>query len=71
MTRAIALAEACGGAPHPAILHIHIMEMSNESERAMADLLGEDVGITITQPFAATESGHEPLTSIPRKLFIK
>ena len=68
---AIALAEARGWAPHPAILHlhIHIMEMSNEPERAMrsADLLGEDVGITITQPFAATESGHEPLTSIPRK----
>ena len=51
VTRAIALAEACDGAPHP----------------RSADLLGEDVGITITQPFAATESGHEPLTSIPRK----
>jgi tetratricopeptide (TPR) repeat protein len=41
---AIALAEARGGAPHPALLHlhIHIMEMSNEPERAMrsADLLG-------------------------------
>ncbi len=42
--RAVALADAGGVAPHPAILHlhIHIMEMSNEPERAMrsADLLG-------------------------------
>jgi tetratricopeptide (TPR) repeat protein len=41
---AIALAEARGWAPHPAILHlhIHIMEMSNEPERAIrsADILG-------------------------------
>lgn len=42
--RAIALADAHSMAPPPAILHlhIHIMEMSNEPERAMrsADLLG-------------------------------
>jgi tetratricopeptide (TPR) repeat protein len=41
--RASALADTRGLAPHPAILHlhIHIMEMSNEPERAMrsADLL--------------------------------
>lgn len=37
----------------------------------MSGLWYEDVGITITQSFAVTETGHEPLTSIPRKLFIK
>jgi len=37
----------------------------------MAGVWLEDVGITITQPFTVTEGGHEPLTSIPRKLFIK
>ncbi len=42
--RGIALADARGLTPHPALLHlhIHIMEMSNEPERAMrsADRLG-------------------------------
>lgn len=42
--QAIAHADASGLAPHPALLHlhIHIMEMSNEPERALrsADLLG-------------------------------
>jgi ectoine hydrolase len=37
----------------------------------MAGLWLEDVGITITQPSVVTESGHEPLTWIPRKLFVK
>ena len=39
--------------------------------RMMAGLWLEDVGITITQPFVVTESGNEPLTSIPRKLLVK
>jgi len=37
----------------------------------MSGLWYEDVGVTITQSFAVTESGHEPLTSILRKLFVK
>ncbi|WP_024511535.1 Xaa-Pro peptidase family protein [Bradyrhizobium sp. ARR65] len=37
----------------------------------MSGLWYEDTGITITQSFAVTESGHESLTSIPRKLFVK
>lgn len=37
----------------------------------MSGLWMDDVGITITQPFAVTDNGHEALTSIPRKLFVK
>lgn len=37
----------------------------------MSGLWLEDVGITITQSFVVTENGHEPLTSIPRRLFVK
>ncbi|CDZ40795.1 Ectoine utilization protein EutD [Neorhizobium galegae bv. officinalis] len=37
----------------------------------MSGLWLENDGITITQPFVVTERGHEPLTQIPRKLFIK
>lgn len=37
----------------------------------MSGLWLHDVGITITQSFAVTATGHEPLTAIPRKLFVK
>jgi len=37
----------------------------------MPGLWLDNVGITITQSFAVTDGGHEPLTSTPRKLFIK
>jgi Xaa-Pro aminopeptidase len=37
----------------------------------MSGLWLDEVGITITQPFAVTETGHEPLTFIPRKLYVK
>lgn len=37
----------------------------------MPGLWLDDVGVTITQSFAVTDSGHEPLTSTPRKLFVK
>jgi Xaa-Pro aminopeptidase len=37
----------------------------------MCGLWLDDVGITITQPFAVTPGGHEPLTHIARKLFVK
>lgn len=37
----------------------------------MPGLWLDDVGIAITQSFAVTDSGHEPLTAIPRKLFVK
>ncbi|APG14966.1 hydrolase [Bradyrhizobium japonicum] len=37
----------------------------------MTGLWLDDKSITITQPFAVTESGHEALTSTPRKLFVK
>jgi Xaa-Pro aminopeptidase len=36
----------------------------------MAGLWLEATGITITQSFAVTPSGHEPLTSIPRQLVV-
>ncbi|MBR1165064.1 M24 family metallopeptidase [Bradyrhizobium elkanii] len=37
----------------------------------MSGLWLDDMGITITQPFAVTATGHEPLTFVPRKLFLK
>lgn len=37
----------------------------------MPGLWLDNVGITITQSFAVTDGGHEPLTSTPRKLFAK
>ncbi|NEU98213.1 M24 family metallopeptidase [Bradyrhizobium uaiense] len=37
----------------------------------MAALWLEDKSICITQPFAVTEDGYEPLTSTPRSLFVK
>lgn len=37
----------------------------------MPGLWLDDVGITITQSFAVTDAGHEPLTSTPRTLFVK
>lgn len=37
----------------------------------MPGLWLDDVGIAITQSFAVTETGHEPLSSTPRKLFVK
>ncbi|PJG50627.1 hydrolase [Bradyrhizobium forestalis] len=37
----------------------------------MPGLWLDNVGITITQSFAVTDAGHEPLTSTPRKLFGK
>lgn len=37
----------------------------------MSGLWLDDVGITITQSFTVTENGHDPLTTIPRKLFVK
>jgi Xaa-Pro aminopeptidase len=37
----------------------------------MAALWLDDKSIAITQPFAVTESGYEPLTSTPRTLFVK
>ena len=37
----------------------------------MPGLWLDDVGIAITQSFAVTERGHEPLTAIPRKLYVK
>ncbi|UCI31980.1 M24 family metallopeptidase [Mesorhizobium sp. B4-1-4] len=37
----------------------------------MSGLWLKDTGITITQSFVVTEQGHEPLTEIPRKLFVK
>ncbi|MDF0581995.1 M24 family metallopeptidase [Bradyrhizobium yuanmingense] len=37
----------------------------------MPGLWLDNVGITITQSFAVTDRGHEPLTSTPRKLFVK
>ncbi|MER9191519.1 M24 family metallopeptidase [Mesorhizobium australicum] len=37
----------------------------------MPGLWSDDVGITITQSFAVTEDGYEPLTKTPRKLFVK
>ncbi|AZO18027.1 M24 family metallopeptidase [Mesorhizobium sp. M2A.F.Ca.ET.043.05.1.1] len=37
----------------------------------MSGLWLKNDGITITQPFVVTETGHEPLTKIPRQLFVK
>ncbi|MHC1948356.1 M24 family metallopeptidase [Bradyrhizobium sp. UFLA06-06] len=37
----------------------------------MPGLWMDDRSVAITQPFAVTETGHEPLTSTPRILFIK
>lgn len=37
----------------------------------MAGHWTDEFGIAITQPFAVSENGHEPLTSVPRKLFVK
>lgn len=37
----------------------------------MPGLWLDDRSVAITQPFAVTESGHEPLTSTPRILFVK
>src|SRR5262249_42387464 len=37
----------------------------------MAGLWLESTGVTITQSFAVTPTGHEPLTSIPRQLIVK
>lgn len=37
----------------------------------MPGLWLDDVGVAITQSFAVTENGHEPLTSTPRELYIK
>ncbi|RFB86093.1 hydrolase [Rhizobium leguminosarum bv. trifolii] len=37
----------------------------------MPGLWLDNVGITITQSFAVSETGHEPLTMTPRKLFVK
>ena len=37
----------------------------------MTGLWREDAGITITQSFAVTEQGHEPLTRLPRELIVK
>lgn len=37
----------------------------------MPGLWLDDVGITITQSFTVTDKGHEPLSSTPRKLFVK
>lgn len=37
----------------------------------MAALWLEDKSVCITQPFAVTEKGHEPLTSTPRTLLVK
>lgn len=37
----------------------------------MPGLWLDEVGITITQSFAVTEQGHEPLSFISRKLFVK
>ncbi|WP_456813881.1 M24 family metallopeptidase [Bradyrhizobium sp. USDA 4529] len=31
----------------------------------------DDRSVAITQPFAVTHGGHEPLTSTPRVLFVK
>lgn len=37
----------------------------------MSGLWLEGDGITITQSFVVTETGHEPLSQIPRKLYVK
>lgn len=37
----------------------------------MTGLWLDNEGVTITQSFAVTENGHEPLTRMPRKLFVK
>ncbi|MER8811220.1 M24 family metallopeptidase [Mesorhizobium australicum] len=37
----------------------------------MPGLWLDNVGITITQSFAVSETGYEPLTTTPRKLFVK
>ena len=37
----------------------------------MPGLWLDNVGITITQSFAVSDTGHEPLTKTPRKLFVK
>ncbi|QKC98908.1 M24 family metallopeptidase [Mesorhizobium sp. NZP2298] len=37
----------------------------------MTGLWLDYAGVTITQSFAVSEEGHEPLTMIPRKLFVK
>jgi Xaa-Pro aminopeptidase len=37
----------------------------------MSGLWLEPAGVTITQSFVVTESGHEPLTRTPRELFVK
>ena len=36
----------------------------------MAGLWIEDTGVTITQAFIVTESGHEDLTKSPRELIV-
>lgn len=36
----------------------------------MPGLWLDDMGVAITQSFVVTEHGHEPLTSIPRQLFV-
>ncbi len=37
----------------------------------MPGLWLDNVGITITQSFAVSDTGYEPLTITPRKLFVK
>ncbi|MEZ2146767.1 Xaa-Pro peptidase family protein [Bradyrhizobium sp. DN5] len=37
----------------------------------MSGLWLKDTGITITQSFVVTETGYEPLTQIPRQLYVK
>jgi Xaa-Pro aminopeptidase len=31
----------------------------------------KDTGVTITQAFYVTDTGHKPLTSVPRELIVK
>ena len=43
----------------------------NMAFHMMTGVWKEQTGVTITQAFRVSESGHEPLTSVPRELIVK
>jgi Xaa-Pro aminopeptidase len=43
----------------------------NMAFHMMTGIWAEETGVTITQAFRVTDTGHEPLTAVPRELIIK
>jgi ectoine hydrolase len=43
----------------------------NMAFHMMTGVWAKDTGVTITQAFYVTDSGHKPLTSVPRELIVK